>query len=405
MQVYEQLMNQLDGQPLLPNLREFRLEQHCYIHAELTMFITPCLEVFSLNGGDVMDLESPFDEREDSVKEEHLVLNTLTQRPKKLREVSISRTSMCHTTLALLGNFPYLECLGLDEVMTHSCNYKDLILPSSAFSIPGLKRMTIDFYSGVEERPRASVFCPVLERLECTEGHLGEMIPTLRSLNAPNLRALDCLTRQELHDFHIIFEIIQETFEGSLRVLKYTNPVFYLKRDTPLMPLIRPLTRMSQLTTVHLDLFCEKYALSEDEVHVLAKAWPQLEELYLCNRTRLNQWNGTGLSLTSLQIFALHCPNLHTLHLPIRGDTIQVSALVRPPKPSHTLRVLSLVVPTPRSHQAMDEVRSAARYVSRVFPSLDVPQSLQYKHCHCDYQKSVGRSVVQETRAFISNQT
>ncbi len=400
--VYERLQERLNDQSLLPNLQELWWKEEGDIHEELALFISPALSIFHLSCP--VDGRSR-DPRERSIEEEELVMRTLLHRAQNLQEfqVDFSVSVVWPSVVSGITQFPNLRTVRFCHRLPSYLSYLKSHLPRSIFSLPNLQCLDTDIFLPVTDHSSPLVDCPTLDSFIC-RGDSNDVNHTIQSFDSPNLRHISYVCHESLGTISTFIQIASGRFARSLRDfrLKNTCPPWFL--TVSLQEVLDPLRQLSRLTTIHLDLRGQSYSLTEENVKAFAIAWPCLEEFWVCNRTSVGQMGDGGLNLTSLQIFAAHCPNLRNLHLPINASTIQVSPLVRPPKSSEALQLLALVIPPPLSPWPEQEVLSAARYVAKVFPSLDMDRCLPYNECGCDLFNGVGKSVVREAGVITSRQ-
>ncbi|KAI0780489.1 hypothetical protein BD413DRAFT_600099 [Trametes elegans] len=137
-----------------------------------------------------------------------------------------------------------------------------------------------------------------------------------------------------------------------------------------LASLVRPLVVLAPLLHLHQleDVSIESgtgvaHSLAPKDVATLAKAWPQLRELKL-----LYQPGHTELPIDALGAFAEHCPRLHTLWLAsvdLPGVAERDVEACRAPA-GHGLKHIWLA-----GDMTAADVAQAARFVDRMFPSVD----------------------------------
>ncbi|KAL1938485.1 hypothetical protein VTO73DRAFT_11508 [Trametes versicolor] len=169
----------------------------------------------------------------------------------------------------------------------------------------------------------------------------------------------------ELHDLNVSFRYFDERPERSPDILlTATHPLFALRHLT------------------HLSL-CFDYGeivLSDAALESFARAWPALVDLSICFRVlRHSDPNAppaypAAVTLRSFRAFAIHCPNLQSLHIPHLYITVEDytddTDWVRSGCPQdHQLLKLAVC------RAIVSDVRWCAGALSRIFPHLDVDGS------------------------------
>lgn len=147
------------------------------------------------------------------------------------------------------------------------------------------------------------------------------------------------------------------------------------QRKHPISRVIKPLFAIPTIAHVSLTFPETQYSVLDADVLNIAAAWPHLQELKLHSmHSRLGspfantQATPSFPGLDSLLTLALHCPLLHTLHLP--GLVIPESLLTQIdqlPILDHQLRSVWF------RFLAGDEIAACAVAIDRLFPHLSIP--------------------------------
>ncbi|OCH85916.1 hypothetical protein OBBRIDRAFT_838569 [Obba rivulosa] len=152
---------------------------------------------------------------------------------------------------------------------------------------------------------------------------------------------------------------------SSFQLSVFLGEDHVIAQSTELADHLRPLLGLRALEEVTIRVYLGptvKFALSDSDIHDLAKSWRRIRELYLMYTA-----DDRSPSIQSLRYFVELCPDLHSLHLPrINGATALLESDSYPfSQQTHGLKDLTL--------REVPWSNRIAEYIDSCFPSLEIP--------------------------------
>ena len=282
--------------------------------------------------------------------------------------------------LERLGRFTSLR----DLEITCSGIVLDPINLRSVSAMSNLRTLKADFR--LPEASRQLTYRGAFQELEqlTITGRLGDIERAIHAMAAPKLRQLYIFVIEERSGgdieatrLHQTLQSILPSLPASLSSLELSMPV--LSR-TPsellsLAEILEPMFPLRNLRTIICKFETYPKDLTDEDVAVLATAWPNLRKFHIGYGERLPSFR-TPLTLASLVTLAQHCPHLESIQLPVLD--------IRAVPPAESLpRIEGSRVQDIHVDMFVDEATAdlfaLAAVFDRMFPQLDVPRTIPAK--------------------------
>lgn len=358
------------GGPLFPGLIELDIQTYDHLEDIPSSLISPSLrKLHATDLGDI--LGDPL------TKPPHPPLADLVHAAFVVAQL-LEEVSLQGSNVGPLENLlPMVDCSRLRRV-----SVLDLACDSRLLNVWSRIDSLVDLTFEVPSDDSLVIESLEFDRLHCltARGNLQNLGELFSHISAPFLSYLRIQVqqppghgREQLPD---CLAAVGARFSSTLRhfhLASYCDVHGRGERwpEQPLIDFIRPLLDMHFLQVVSITPpRWWPITLSDQAVHDIATAWPQLTSLqiYLLNAHSSATWE-------SLVELASACHHLRTLVLPQVDLRTFASPLIdKQPTLSHPLQVLTLDYSF--GHNQMDDSHKFAQFLDRMFPNLDLGASV-----------------------------
>ncbi|KAH9928048.1 hypothetical protein B0H21DRAFT_762819 [Amylocystis lapponica] len=205
-------------------------------------------------------------------------------------------------------------------------------------------------------------------KLNLKGGTIPVLTQALKCITSPVLKLIMLTPRRdsfsgpaEARD--LLAYIAGAQFAPALRWVQIFTPHVakrFLNNVVPpatVMDVLEPLLGLRNLSIVVLDLRAEHLTITGDDFRRMARAWPNLALLCMLYDTSLSE-----ISVTVVAEFAVHCPSLRSIFLPLLDHKRE--PLVPTPTPAHRLHCFRMCVD---KKTPVNDLMKLMPYITRLF--------------------------------------
>ncbi|KDQ64085.1 hypothetical protein JAAARDRAFT_43288 [Jaapia argillacea MUCL 33604] len=345
--VFHVLLGLCQG-PIFPELRRIHLLS---TSSRLFPFISPSLRTVDIpSGGTTFSLPAA------------ALLSVLVSQVPNLEHVHIQRVTF-QPPMDLIVKMTNLRSLMLNNIET-VVDGASLLLFSA---MPHLTQLGVNVDGSTLTHGCSTITFLRLVKLDL-KGRLEHVVAVLGVISSDRLEdsVIRNLSGHQWEEWGDCFLTLQERFQATLRRVDFrceagTAHPSTIPRTMPFQPL-EPLLKLRHLQHLVIDSIASTPALSDEHACCMATSWPEIETLNILPSNCRGIYLSCTTKIHCLQVFALSCPHLVELKIPIHGEAPYVWTDI--PVLRHQLREVAL------GDMGVTQTANAARFLDRLFPYL-----------------------------------